>query len=89
MSSPVSQQDTLFFNTLYDENASCHIALGKSYRFTLEGGESMTDEEALAAGGNDSLVHVDFMIGSPETDIDGITADGGRKPVFRDGEWVF
>jgi aminopeptidase len=89
VSSPVSQQDTLFFNTLYDENASCHIALGKSYRFTLEGGESMTDEEALAAGGNDSLVHVDFMIGSPETDIDGITADGGRKPVFRDGEWVF
>ena len=88
VSSPVSQQDTLFFNTLYDENASCHIALGKSYRFTLEGGDAMTDDEALAAGGNDSLVHIDCMVGSGEMDVDGITADGRSEPIMRAGEWA-
>ena len=87
-SSPISQRKILFYNTLFDENASCHIAIGNSYRDTIVGGEDMTDEEFAAAGGNKSLVHTDFMIGSDKLDIDGIKADGSRVPVFRGGEWV-
>jgi aminopeptidase len=79
----------MFFNTLYDENASCHFALGRAYRFTLENGVPMSEEEFRAAGGNTSLVHVDFMVGSETMDIDGITADGQREPVMRGGEWAF
>lgn len=88
-SSPISKRGHLFYNTLYDENASCHIAIGRAYRFTLTGGEELTDEEFTAAGGNVSLNHVDFMIGSPQTDIDGIKEDGSREPVMRQGEWAF
>ncbi|MEW6287840.1 MAG: aminopeptidase [Chloroflexota bacterium] len=88
-SSPIAQRGHLFYNTLFDENASCHIAIGRAYRFTLTGGEELTDEEFTAAGGNVSLSHVDFMIGSPHMDIDGITADGRREPVMRRGEWAF
>jgi aminopeptidase len=87
-SSPISQRKILFYNTLFDENASCHIAIGNSYRDTILGGEEMTDEEFAAAGGNKSLVHTDFMIGSDKLDIDGINADGSRTPVFRAGEWA-
>ena len=88
-SSPIAQRGHLFYNTLYDENASCHIAIGRAYRFTLTGGEELTDDEFNAAGGNTSLNHVDFMIGSPQMDIDGIREDGTREPVMRQGEWAF
>lgn len=88
-SSPISRRGHLFYNTLFDENASCHIAIGRAYRFTLIGGEELTDEEFMAAGGNMSLNHVDFMIGSDKMDIDGITADGTHEPIMRQGEWAF
>ena len=88
-SSPIGQRGHLFYNTLFDENAACHIALGNSYRESIEGGPDMTEEEFAAQGGNKSLIHVDFMIGSAELDIDGITADGSREPVMRRGEWAF
>ena len=88
-SSPISKRGHLFYNTLFDENASCHIAIGRAYRFTLIGGEELNDEEFMAAGGNMSLNHVDFMIGSDKMDIDGIAADGAREPIMRQGEWAF
>jgi len=88
-SSPIAQRGHLFYNTLFDENASCHVAIGRAYRFTLIGGEELNDAEFNAAGGNTSLNHVDFMIGSPQMDIDGITDDGRREPVMRAGEWSF
>jgi aminopeptidase len=88
-SSPIARRGHLFYNTLFDENASCHIAIGRAYRFTLTGGEELTEEEFSAAGGNTSLNHVDFMIGSPTMDIDGITENGSQEPVMRSGEWAF
>ena len=88
-SSPIATRGHLFYNTLFDENASCHIAIGRAYRFTLTGGEELNDEEFIAAGGNVSLNHVDFMIGSPQMDIDGIKEDGTHEPVMRSGEWAF
>ncbi len=88
-SSPIGKRGHLFYNTLFDENASCHIAIGRAYRFTLIGGEELTDEEFIAAGGNVSLNHVDFMIGSPQMDIDGVTESGEKEPVLRSGEWAF
>jgi aminopeptidase len=87
-SSPISQTGLLFYNTLFDENAASHVALGKCYQGCLEGGESMSDEDVAAQGGNDSMVHVDFMIGSSETDVDGLTAGGNFEPVMRSGEWA-
>ena len=88
-SSPIGKRGHLFYITLFDENASCHIAIGRAYRFTLIGGEELTDDEFMAAGGNMSLNHVDFMIGSNKVDIDGITEEGTREPVMRQGEWAF
>lgn len=88
-SSPIAQSGRLFYNTLYDENAASHIAVGRAYRFTLKGGETMSAEDFAAAGGNYSLVHVDFMIGSAEMDIDGITKDGAKEPLMRKGEWAY
>lgn len=88
-SSPINQSGILFYNTLFDENAACHIAFGNAYRTSIKGGEDMTDEEFAAEGGNKSLVHTDFMIGSSEMDIDGITADSMREPIMRHGEWAF
>jgi aminopeptidase len=88
-SSPIARRGHLFYNTLFDENASCHIAIGQGYRFTLAGGEELTDAEFMSAGGNVSLNHVDFMIGSPKMDIDGIKEDGSVEPVMRQGEWAF
>lgn len=88
-SSPISQSGLLFYNTLFDENASCHMALGKAYRFSLGGGEKMTSEEFAAQGGNNSLIHSDFMMGSGELDIDGVLNSGEVEPIFRGGEWAF
>ena len=88
-SSPISQQNRLFYNTLFDENAASHFALGAAYRFTMEGGAEMTKDEFMSNGGNDSLIHTDFMIGSDKMDIDGIHQDGRREPVMRAGEWAF
>lgn len=88
-SSPIARRGHLFYDTLYDENASCHIAIGRAYRYTLTGGEELTEQEFNAAGGNTSINHVDFMIGSPRMDIDGIKEDGTREPVMRQGEWAF
>lgn len=87
-SSPISQMGILFYNTLYDENASCHFALGKGFEECVKGGADMTDEEKLAAGVNDSLVHVDFMVGTADMNITGITEEGERVPVFVNGEWA-
>ena len=88
-SSPIAQTGILFYNTLFDENAASHIALGRAYQETIQGGEEMSPEEFEAAGGNKSIVHVDFMIGSKEMDIDGLTADGKAEPIMRQGEWAF
>jgi len=87
-SSPISQSGILFFNTLFDENAACHIALGQSYSDTVTGGKEMSPEELLNKGANQSLIHVDWMIGSAEIDIDGITSAGETVPVMRKGEWA-
>ncbi len=87
-SSPISASGVLFYNTLYDENAACHIALGQCYADCFVGGTSMSPEEIQRRGGNKSLVHVDWMIGSDQIDIDGIKPDGSRVPVMRKGEWA-
>lgn len=88
-SSPISQSGQMFYSTLFDENAASHIALGNAYRTSIQGGEDMTEEEFAANGGNKSLIHVDFMIGSDQLDIDGICDDGTHEPVMRAGEWAF
>ena len=87
--SPINRQGFIYYNTLFDENASCHLALGKAYPFNLSGSENMTEEELLAAGVNDSLVHVDFMVGSADLSITGVEADGTESPVFADGNFAF
>jgi aminopeptidase len=87
-SSPISKSGLLFFNTLFDENAACHIALGQCYSKCFIDGGDLTPEQIAAQGGNASLIHIDWMIGSDKTDIDGIHADGSRTPVFRKGEWA-
>jgi len=87
-SSPIAQSGLLFYNTLFDENAASHVALGSAYKFTLTGGEKMSEQEFEAAGGNKSVVHVDFMIGSGELDIDGVLASGAVEPIMRRGEWA-
>ncbi|WP_373894074.1 aminopeptidase [Virgibacillus sp. CBA3643] len=86
--SPVSQSGLIFYNTLFDENASCHIALGKAYPTNLKDGASMDEAQLDKHGVNDSLSHVDFMIGSKELDIDGVKADGTTEAVFRKGTWA-
>ena len=88
-SSPISQTGMLFNNILLDENASSHVALGKAYKFSIENGDALSDDEFEAVGGNQSLIHVDFMIGSEEMDIDGLSEDGKAEPVMRNGEWAF
>jgi aminopeptidase len=87
-SSPISQSGLLFFNTLFDENAASHIALGQCYSKCFVNGAKLTPQQIAAQGGNQSLIHIDWMIGSGETDIDGILADGSKEPVFRKGEWA-
>ena len=87
--SPISNMDVVFYNTLFDENASNHLAIGNAYAFCLEGGKSMSKEELEKNGANASITHVDFMIGSDQMNIDGETADGTREPIFRNGNWAF
>ena len=87
--SPISNTNLIFYNTLFDENASNHVAIGNSYAFCLEGGKSMSKEELEQHGMNASITHVDFMIGSAEMDIDGETAEGTKEPIFRNGNWAF
>jgi aminopeptidase len=88
-SSPISQSGLLFYNTLLDENASCHLAIGSAYRFSLTGGEKISGEEFKSQGGNSSLVHSDFMVGSAELNIIGLLEDGSEEPVLEAGEWAF
>lgn len=86
--SPISRMKRIFYNTGIDENASCHFALGSCYPVNMEGGTKLSKQELLEKGGNASLTHVDFMIGSGELEIDGELADGRIEPVFRKGNWV-
>lgn len=87
-SSPIAKTGILFLETLFDENAACHIALGKAYGLTVKGSDAMTPEQRAEVGMNESLSHVDFMIGSAEMDVDGERANGELVPVLRQGEWV-
>lgn len=86
--SPISQSGITFYNTLFDENASNHLALGSAYAFSVQGGTEMSEEELVAAGLNRSQTHVDFMIGSDKMNVDGIRADGSVVPIFRNGDWA-
>jgi len=87
-SSPIASSGLLFMNTLFDENAACHIALGQAYSTCLKNGDSLTPEQLAARGANKSLIHVDWMIGSNRIDVDGVSAAGDSEPVMRAGEWV-
>ena len=87
-SSPIAHSGLTYFNTLFDENAASHIALGQAYSSCVRDGENLTPEQLAAKGANDSLIHVDWMIGSDKLDIDGITASGAVEPLMRSGEWV-
>lgn len=87
--SPISMSNLIFYNTLFDENAACHLALGKAYPTNIQNGTAMSKEELDKHGVNDSLIHEDFMIGSAELNIDGVTKDGKREPIFRNGNWAF
>jgi aminopeptidase len=87
-SSPISKSGVLFYNTLFDENAASHIALGQCYADCFINGTKMSQEEIAARGGNKSLIHIDWMIGSDKIDIDGIRTDGSKVPVMRKGEWA-
>ena len=88
-SSPVRETGLLFFNTLFDENAACHLALGHGFSNCLKDYEKYSVKEAEEQGINDSMIHEDFMIGTADTAITGVTADGRRVPIFRGGEWAF
>uniref|UniRef100_UPI0035AF0238 aminopeptidase n=1 Tax=Aestuariivirga sp. TaxID=2650926 RepID=UPI0035AF0238 len=87
-SSPISKSGIIFNNTLFDENAASHIAVGQSYTENIRDGSKRSKEELSALGANSSLVHVDWMIGSGDLDVDGISADGTAEPLMRKGEWV-
>ncbi len=87
--SPISQSGLLFYNTLFDENPSCHVARGHGFNECLRGFEKMSNDERKAAGINDSMIHVDFMIGTKDMSITGVTKDGKRVAIFRDGNWAF
>ncbi|QAY67159.1 aminopeptidase [Paenibacillus protaetiae] len=86
--SPISDSNILFYKTLFDENASCHLAVGSAYSSCVQGGANMTPEQLAAAGLNSSMAHTDFMVGSAELNIYGITADGKEEPVFLNGNWA-
>ena len=87
-SSPIASSGMVFLNTLFDENAASHIALGQSYSSTMHDGDKLSKEELAAKGANESLIHVDWMIGSGKLDIDGVTATGALEPLMRSGEWA-
>jgi aminopeptidase len=86
--SPIAQAGILFWNTLFDENAASHIALGQAYSTCLIGGEKMSNEQLAALGANESLIHVDWMIGGPMMFVDGLSTDGKAEPLMRNGDWV-
>lgn len=86
--SPINNCGILFYNTLFDENASCHLALGRGFDICLRDFDKYTQEEIHAKGINESTIHVDFMIGAPDMAIDGVDADGRKIPIFRNGNWV-
>ncbi len=88
-SNPIGRRNMLFYDGLYDENAASHIAVGRAYRFTLHDGSRMSAQEFMDAGGNESSIHEDFMIGSSDMDVDGIFEDGRREAVMRQGEFAF
>ena len=87
--SPIAKGGILFYETLFDENASCHLAMGRGYADTIKGFETKTLQECREMGLNDSMIHVDFMIGCDTMNIDATCADGSVVPVFRDGNWAF
>ncbi len=87
--SPISLSGLMFYNTLFDENAASHLALGRGLHFNIQDGEKLSAEEFETRGGNNSLVHVDFMIGSDRLDVDGVLDGGTTEPVMRQGEWAF
>ena len=87
--SPIAESGLLFYNTLFDENASCHLALGNAYEDTVVNFEHKTREELQKLGLNESMIHVDFMVGCDSMNIDGITKDGKTVPIFRNGNWAF
>ena len=87
-SSPISKSGVLFLNTLFDENAASHIALGQAYSKCIRNGTNLTPVELAEKGANKSLIHIDWMIGSDKIDVDGITANGSAEPLMRGGEWV-
>ena len=86
--SPIAQSNLLFYNTLFDENASCHLAIGKAYPTTVKNGNALSAKELKQRGVNDSVEHVDFMIGTQDLNIDGVTFDGKSVAIFRNGDWV-
>ncbi|BAU29574.1 aminopeptidase II [Aneurinibacillus soli] len=86
--SPISNSNLIFYNTLFDENASCHLAIGSAYPTNVRNGAKLSEDELKELGANKSLVHVDFMIGSAALNIDGVTADGKREAIFRNGNWA-
>ena len=86
--SPIAQSGILFWSTLFDENAASHIALGQAYSTCLIEGEKMSNEELAKLGANESLIHVDWMIGGPQVSVDGLHADGSAEPLMREGDWV-
>lgn len=87
--SPISQSNILFYNTLFDENASCHLALGQAYPTCIKNGENLSKEELDSLGVNDSLIHIDFMIGSKDMNVLGITSEGNEFEIFKNGDWNF
>ena len=86
--SPIAQSGILFWSTLFDENAASHIALGQAYSTCLIGGEKMSNDQLAALGANESLIHVDWMIGGPTMNVDGLSTDGTAEPLMRAGDWV-
>lgn len=86
--SPVSNSNIIYYNTLFDENASCHLAIGAAYPLNIENGIDMSKEDLESQGANTSIVHMDFMIGSEDMDIDGETKEKELVPLFRNGNWV-
>ena len=87
--SPINRTGLIFYNTLFDENACCHLALGKGFADTIRGGLDMTPEQVQALGVNDSMVHKDFMIGTQDLSITASCRDGREVEIFRDGTWAF
>ena len=87
-SSPISQSGLLFYNTLFDENAASHIALGQCYSKCFKDGENLSKDEIIKRGGNSSMIHIDWMIGSEEINVDGMNSNGASIPIFRNGEWA-